>query len=92
VSFTSCGNDFQKNRALFLLTPNSQPHTHQDIVINKTLAPNPEKEGEKTRARAADRIQVIDVEVGEQVDGVGPFVGGGSLGRGLRGESSEAGR
>jgi len=29
-------------------------------------------------------IQVVEVQMGEEMDGVGPFVGGGSPGRGLR--------
>ena len=39
---------------------------------------------EKRGQGAANRVQVVEVEVGEEVDGVGPFVGGGSPGRGLR--------
>ena len=38
----------------------------------------------------ANHIQVIEVEMGEEVDGVGPVFGGGAPGRGLRDESWNA--
>jgi hypothetical protein len=33
---------------------------------------------------AADHVQVVEVEVGEEVDGVEPVIGGDAPGRGLR--------
>jgi hypothetical protein len=33
---------------------------------------------------AADHVQVVEVEVGEEVDGVGPVIGCEAPGRGLR--------